>query len=44
MNKLNNFIRDIVNNKIKTAEVKKFAKDMNKYVVKGDKGRWYAQN
>lgn len=36
------FIRDIVNNKIKTAEVKQFAKDMNKYVVKGDKGRWYA--
>ena len=36
------FIRDIVNNKIKTAEVKSFAKDMNKYVVKGDKGRWYA--
>lgn len=36
------FIRDIVNNKIKITDVKEFAKNMNKYVVKYDKERWYA--
>lgn len=36
------FIRDIVNNKIKTKDIKEFAENMNKYVVKKDKGRWYS--
>lgn len=35
------FIRDIVNGKI-GSDVKQYAKNMNKFVVKGDKGRWYA--
>ena len=36
------FIRDIVNGKIKTNEIKIIANDMNKYVVKKDTGMWYA--
>jgi hypothetical protein len=37
------FITDINNNKIKDIEhIKKIAKNMNKYVVKKDKNRWYA--
>lgn len=37
------FVKDIVNNKFKNmTDVKEIAKDMNKYVVKEDKGRWYA--
>jgi hypothetical protein len=37
------FIRDIVNNKFKNVEeLNKIANKMNKYVVRNDKGRWYA--
>jgi hypothetical protein len=37
------FIKDIINDKFTTMTIiKKFAKNMNKYVVKEDKGRWYA--
>lgn len=37
------FIKDICNNKFKTLrDIKLIANDMNKYVVKKDKKRWYA--
>lgn len=37
------FIKDICKNKFKTFEdIKKFAKSMNKNVVKKDVNRWYA--
>ena len=36
------FIKDIVNNKITSKDIKEFAKDMNKYVVRFDKGMWYS--
>jgi uncharacterized protein YjgD (DUF1641 family) len=37
------FIRDIVNNKLNTInDIKLFADNMNKFVVKKDTGRWYS--
>jgi len=36
------FIRDIVFKKIKGKDIYVLAKNMNKYVVKKDIGRWYA--
>jgi hypothetical protein len=37
------FIKDIVNNRFKnTNEFKIIAKNMYKYIVKEDRGRWYA--
>ena len=37
------FIKDIINNKFNNInDLTIIAKDMNKYVVKEDKGRWYA--
>ena len=42
-NELLKFIKDICNDKFTTFEdIKKIANDMNKNVVKHDKGRWYA--
>ena len=41
-NNIRKFIKDIVNNKITSKDIKEFAKDMNKYVVKFDKGMWYS--
>jgi len=36
------FIKDIINNKFSNDELKTVAKNMHKYVVKHDVGRWYA--
>lgn len=37
------FIKDICNNNLSTlTDIKKIADDMNKNIVKYDKGRWYA--
>ena len=37
------FVKDICNNNLSTlTDIKKIADDMNKHIVKHDKGRWYA--